>query len=151
MWSIPDLIRDQNDVRQFATQIEQANEVVGGTCAVLPARGFRQAGACGDAGYANTAALKVLDEQGITVIVPSQDQARHTPRGAFDKSEFVYDAAQDCHRCPAGEILRYRKTDVQAGRKTYLITHPSICHCCVFWGACTQANPGLDPGHCQAA
>jgi transposase len=127
-----DVVNDQNDVRQFANQIEQANEVVGGTCAV----------ACGDAGYANTAVLKVLDEQGITVIVPSQDQARHTPRGAFDKSEFVYDAAQDCYRCPAGEILRYRKTDVQAGKKTYQITDPLICHRCEFFGACTQAKQG---------
>jgi len=68
--------------------------------------------------------------------------ARHTPRGAFDKSEFVYGAAQDCYRCPAGEILRYRKTDVQAGKKTYQITDPLICHRCEFFGACTQAKQG---------
>jgi hypothetical protein len=127
-----DVVSDQNDVQQFANQIEQANEVMGGACAV----------ACGDAGYANTQELKRLLEQDITVIVPSQDQARRTPRGPFDKDKFVYDAHQDCYRCPAGNVLRYRKTDIRAGQKTYQITHASICRGCESWGVCTRAKQG---------
>jgi transposase len=127
-----DVVSDQNDVQQFAHQIEQANEVVGGVCAV----------ACADAGYANTEELKRLSEQEITVIVPSQDQARRTPRGPFDRDKFVYDAPQDCYRCPAGNVLGYRRTDLRAGRNVYRITHASICHGCASWGVCTRAKRG---------
>jgi hypothetical protein len=127
-----DVVNDQNDVGQFRVQVEQANEALEQPCAV----------ACGDAGYANTSELKLLDAQGILVIVPSQDQARRIPLGPFGKDKFVYDVERDWYRCPAGEILRYRKTDVRAGRKTYQITHPSICHRCAFFGACTRAKHG---------
>jgi hypothetical protein len=127
-----DVVNDQNDVGQLAAQIESANAVVGGRCAV----------ACGDAGYANTQVLKQLAAKNITPIVPSQDQARRRPRGAFDKTRFIYEAGQDQYRCPAGEILRYRKTDHGARQRTYLITHPSICHRCASFGECTRAKQG---------
>ena len=127
-----DVVNDQNDVGQLAAQIESANAVVGGRCAV----------ACGDAGYANTQVLKQLATQNITPIVPSQDQARRRPRGAFDKTRFIYEAGQDQYRCPAGEILRYRKTDHGARQRTYLITHPSLCHRCASFGECTRAKQG---------
>jgi hypothetical protein len=127
-----DVVTDPNDRGQFKVQIEQANGVVGRKCEV----------ACGDAGYASTEELKEIDAQGITVIVPSQDQVRRKPRGPFSKDKFIYDSEQDCYLCPEGQVLRYRKTDVKAGQKVYQITHLSICHGCRFFGECTKAKQG---------
>ncbi len=129
-----DVVTDQNDLRQLGPQITAANAVVEERCVV----------ACGDAGYANTNEMIRLEAQGITPIVPSQDQARRRParRGGFDKSRFVYDAVWDEYRCPAGQRLRYRKTDHRAQTRTYLITHPSICHQCESLGRCTRAAQG---------
>lgn len=127
-----DVVTDRNDLRQLGTQITAANAVVEGRCAV----------ACGDAGYANTTEMLHLEGQAITPVVPSQRQARRRPAGPFDKSQYVYDAARDEYRCPAGQILRYRKTDRGAGKRTYMITHPSICHQCESFGRCTQAAQG---------
>jgi transposase len=127
-----DVVTDTNDRAQFKTQIEQANGVLGKKCEV----------ACGDAGYASTQELKEIDGQGIMVIVPSQDQARRKPPGPFSKDKFIYDPERDCYVCPEGQVLRYRKTDLKAGQKTYQITHFSICHGCRFFGECTKAKQG---------
>ncbi|MEW6686944.1 MAG: transposase [Candidatus Edwardsbacteria bacterium] len=64
-----DVVNESNDLNQFANQIEQANQTLGKKCNT----------ACGDAGYADTEELKKIDEQDITVIVPSQKQAHHRP------------------------------------------------------------------------
>lgn len=127
-----DVVTDQNDLGQLETQVTAANAVVEGRCAV----------ACADAGYANTAALMQLDKQGITPVVPSKQQARRRAAGPFDKSRFAYDAARDEYRCPAGQTLRYRKTDRGAGTRIYRITQPSVCHQCVSFGVCTRAAQG---------
>jgi len=59
-----------SDVNQFAEQIQQANETMNKLCEV----------GCADAGYADTAELKNIDEQGIKVVVPSQRQALRMTR-----------------------------------------------------------------------
>jgi transposase len=127
-----EVVTDKNDLNQFKSQVEQANEVLEKQCKV----------ACGDAGYASIQELKPLDQDGITVIVPSQDQVRRKPPGPFSKDRFVYDPERDCYVCPEGQELRYRKTDVKAGKKTYQITQPTICHKCPNWGVCTKAKQG---------
>jgi transposase len=127
-----DVVTDANDCTQFKVQIEEANGVVGRKCKV----------ACGDAGYASTQELKGIDEQGIRVIVPSQDQARRKPPRPFSKGNFMYDSERDCYVCPEGQVLRYRKTDLKAGQRVYQITHFSICHGCRFFGECTKAKQG---------
>lgn len=127
-----DVVNDNNDVRQFRNQIEQADKVLEGRCRV----------ACGDAGYACTEELKAIDKQGIEVIVPSQDQARKKPLGPFGKDKFIYDRKRDCYICPEGQVLRYRKTDFKTRQKTYQVTHPSICQRCQNFGECTKAKQG---------
>ena len=127
-----DVVNDNNDVRQFRDQIEQADKVLEARCRV----------ACGDAGYACTEELKAIDEQGIKVIVPSQDQVRKKPLGPFGRDKFVYDRKRDCYLCPEGQVLRYRKTDFKTRQRTYQVTHPSICHRCRNFGECTKAKQG---------
>ena len=74
-------VSDTNDARQFARQIEQANELLEEPCNT----------ACADAGYADTDELEKIDRKGITVIVPSQRQALHEGEKPFSKSHFTYD------------------------------------------------------------
>lgn len=125
-------VSETSDVNQFAEQIQRANETLNKPCEV----------ACGDAGYADTAELKKIDEQGIKVVVPSQRQALHEEEGAFTKSQFRYDKEQDCYFCPEEKKLSYVGTDKTTGNRHYKITNPKLCQACVHYGQCTSAKSG---------
>jgi transposase len=125
-------VQEATDVNQFASQIDQANEVLEEPCKV----------ACADAGYADTEELQKIDDQQIKVIVPSQRQALHEEEGPFSKSHFRYDKEQNCYWCPEGHRLRYDWTDKKSGKRYYQITNGKICGCCVHYGQCTSAKKG---------
>lgn len=127
-----DVVAESNDLNQFANQIEQANDVLGKKCN----------NACADAGFANTDELKKIDEQGITVIVPSQKQAHDTEPGEYDKERFKYDAGNDCYICPQGQTLKYSFIDHEKNHRIYQITDKTICLACKSYGACTKAKDG---------
>lgn len=50
-----DVVNENNDIHQFADQIEQANETLG----------KKRQTACADAGYASVEELEKIDKQGI--------------------------------------------------------------------------------------
>jgi len=60
-----DVGSENNDLSQFANQIDQANNTLGKKCET----------ACADSGYADTDELEKIDKEEIKVIVPSQRQA----------------------------------------------------------------------------
>jgi hypothetical protein len=121
-----------SDVNQFAEQIDQANTVLNKPCAV----------ACADAGYADSAELKKIDEQGIKVVVPSQRQALHQEEKPFSKSHFRYDKEKDCYFCPEQNELPYEFTDKKRGKKYYRISESRLCQGCVHFGKCTSNKNG---------
>lgn len=125
-----DVVSENNDVNQFANQIEQANETLGKKCDT----------ACADSGYANTEQLKQIDEQDIKVIVPSQRQASKKEPEEFDKERFNYNSAKDRYICPEGHKLIYEGTDGKT--KRYKITKSSICRQCSCFGKCTKSPHG---------
>jgi len=125
-------VQEATDVNQFASQIDQANDVLEKSCEV----------ACADAGYADTQELQKIDTKGIKVVVPSQRQALHEEEGPFSKSHFRYDQEQDCYWCPEGQRLSYVGTDKGSGKRHYQITHRKICQGCVHYGQCTEAKKG---------
>jgi transposase len=126
-------VSETSDVNQLAEQIEQANEALNKPCEV----------ACADAGYADTAELKKLDDQGMKVVVPSQRQAlRKKEEKPFSKSQFRYDQEKDGYVCPEGKQLSYEFTDKKRGKKYYRISHPGFCHSCVHYGKCTSNQKG---------
>lgn len=125
-----DVVNENNDIHQFANQIEQAHEVLGKKCLT----------ACGDAGYADVNELEKIDSQGVKVIVPSAKQAEKVKRSdPFDKAHFKYDKSNDCYICPEGEVLGYSHTEAQKGKMTYRVGG-SACRKCKFFKECT-ANP----------
>lgn len=125
-------VSDVNDRKQFALQIDQANDVLGNPCKT----------ACADAGYADTDELEKIDSQKITVIVPSQRQAQHQEEGPFSKSHFTYDKALDCYVCPEGHLLMFRGIEKNKNHLRYQIRNKKICHACQHYGQCTQAKDG---------
>lgn len=125
-----DVVAENNDVYQFAGQIDQANETLGKKCAV----------ACADSGYANTEQLKQIDLQDIRVIVPSQRQASKKEPEEFDKERFDYNPKKDCYICPRGHKLIYQGDDGKT--KRYKIAKSSICRRCGYFGKCTKSSSG---------
>ena len=127
-----DVVNESNDVNQFAHQIEQANQTLGHNCS----------NACADAGYSDIQELKKIDDQHITVIVPSQKQAHDREVKPFDKEPFHYDEQNDRYICPQGYPLSYVYLDKDRNHKVYQITDKSLCLQCQHFGACTKAKYG---------
>jgi len=127
-----DVVADNNDLNQFSSQVNQANETLDKPCQ----------SACADAGYANTDDLKTIHDQNIRVVVPSQKQAGKPSTNPFDKAKFTYDSANDCYVCPEGQQLSYRSTNQEKNTKKYLATSPATCRACPHFGVCTTSPQG---------
>ena len=127
-----DVVSENNDLNQFAKQIDQANEVLEKKCDT----------ACADSGYANTDELQKIDKQKIKVVVPSQRQASRKEPKPFHKSNFQYDSEKDCYICPEGHFLTYRRTNKREQNKVYIISEKTICKQCPHWGVCTKSQQG---------
>ena len=125
-------VSDTNDARQFALQVDQANDVLDSSCKV----------ACADAGYSDVGELEKIDEKNITVIVPSQKQALHHPKeNPFDKSHFIYDPGTDTYTCPEGHGLRLSFTKSR-GKRQYRMVDSNDCRRCPHLGRCTKSPRG---------
>ena len=124
-----DVVNENNDLHQFAEQIEQANETLEKNCKI----------ACADSGYADINELEKIDAQDIKVIVPSSRQISRKEPGAFDRSCFQYDHEHDSYICPQGHVLKYSSTNLQKRHKVYRIGGSACKKCCHF-GVCTT-NP----------
>jgi transposase len=127
-----DVVNESNDVNQFAHQIEQANQTLGHNCT----------NACADAGYSDIRELKKIDDQHITVIVPSKEQVHDKGVKPFDKEQFSYDGDQDCYICPQRHVLRYVYFCKDKNHRVYQITDKSLCLECPHFGLCTKAKYG---------
>lgn len=125
-----DVVSENNDVNQFANQIEQANETLGKKCDT----------ACADSGYASTEQLKQIDRQDIKVIVPSQRQASKKEPEEFSKERFNYNPEKDCYICSKRHKLTYAGSDGKT--KRYKIIKSSICRRCSCFGKCTKSPGG---------
>ncbi|MEE9912684.1 MAG: IS1182 family transposase, partial [Deltaproteobacteria bacterium] len=125
-------VGDSNDSKQFARQIDQANEILPTPCQI----------ACADAGYSNTQELAKIDQQKIKVIVPTQRQALHEEPRPFGKDCFTYDAKQDCYICPEGHKLRYSHTYTVSRRRQYRMANKRHCYNCPHYGECTTSERG---------
>jgi len=125
-----DVVSENNDLNQFASQINQANQILGKKCKT----------ACADSGYATTDQLEKIDQQGIKVIVPSQRQARKGEPHEFAKERFTYDPKNDGYICPEGHKLTLSSTNKK--NKTYIISDKRTCLVCPHYGICTRSKTG---------
>jgi transposase len=125
-----DVVSENNDLNQFASQINKANQILGKKCKTAVA----------DSGYATTEELEKIDQQGIKVIVPSQRQARKGEPHEFAKERFTYDPKNDCYICPPGHKLIFYCFNEK--NKAYMISDKKTCLACPHYGICTKAKKG---------
>jgi transposase len=133
---------DAIDYRQLDAALKRCQEKVGG----LP----QQVIADGD--YTNHASVQAAAAHGVDFYGSWQNSWRAAERdacgrrGPFVSSAFVYDAAQDCFTCPAGEKLLRRRAVIQRGHgvRTHVYRAPKqACCACALRDQC--APPGARP------
>ena len=126
-----DVVNENNDLHQFSEQVEQASETLG----------KKPRTACADSGYSDINELEKVDRQDIKVVVPSARQAAEKEPAPFDRCNFKYDHDSDSYICPAGKILKCRRTNIDRRRKEYL-ADAAVCKKCVNFGLCTNSHSG---------
>ena len=95
--------------------------------------------AVADRGYFNSPEILECHEAGITVTLPKPMTSGAKSEGRFGKQDFVYIAAEDIYRCPAGERLTYRMTGEENGKlmRRYWTT---ACPKCPLKSKCTTGS-----------
>jgi hypothetical protein len=103
------------------------------------ATGVRELTAIADRGYFKGEEILACEAAGVTPLVPKPLTSGAKADGRFGKQDFVYDAGEDFYRCPAGEKLTWRYSNVEAGRKlhNYWTTK---CAGCALKSKCTPAK-----------
>jgi transposase len=114
------------DRHQLANMAEQAREEMG----------VETLDAVADRGYYEGGEIKSCEDAGITVTLPKPQTSGAKAEGRFGKQDFVYIAADDVYRCPAGERLTYRCASVEDG-KTIRRYWTSACKRCALKDQCT--------------
>lgn len=120
-----DVVSQNNDSKQFANQLKQANAILTEPCKT----------GCADAGYTDYETLSHIDYDQTDVIVPSQTTPSKTASHPFDKSRFVYNETDDCYLCPAGHRLTGKGIDAKKHSRIYYAG--SVCRSCKHFGHCT--------------
>jgi len=89
-----------------------------------------------DRGYYEGAEIMACEAAGITVTLPKPLTSGAKAAGRFGKQDFVYVAAEDVYRCPAGERLTYRCQSEEDG-KTIRRYWTGTCKTCALKAQCT--------------
>ncbi len=90
-------------------------------------------------GYYNSTKIKACDDAGIAVTLPKPMTSGSKADGRFGKQDFVYDAAEDVYRCPAGGKLIYRMSSEEGG-KIMRRYWTNACPKCPLKSKCTTGN-----------
>ena len=120
-----DVVAENNDSKQFANQLEQANEVLDEPCQA----------ACADAGYADYETLNAVNLDQTDVIVAPQTSSKQTKDNPFDKSHFTYHESGDTFTCPEGHSLTCKGFDSK--KHSYSYYGGAVCRTCKHFGQCT--------------
>jgi len=120
-----DVVAENNDSKQFANQLEQANAVLDEPCKA----------ACADAGFADYETLRTVDLDQTDVIVAPQTSSTPATDHPFDKSYFTYNASEDTYTCPAGHRLTCKGIDSK--KHSYSYYGGAVCRACKHLGQCT--------------
>jgi transposase len=92
-----EVVNDGNDAGQLHAMAKAAKQALA----------VETLTALADVGYFNGAELMACEEDGILAYVPPVERSgRLLAQGRFTHADFVYDAATDAYRCPAGAPLR---------------------------------------------
>jgi transposase len=92
-----------------------------------------------DRGYFKGEEILACEETGITPLVPKPLTSGAKAEGRFGKQDFIYSAAEDEYRCPAGQRLTWRFNNVEHGL-TLRHYWTSACANCSIKRQCTTGK-----------
>jgi Transposase DDE domain len=92
-----------------------------------------------DRGYYEGEEILACETVGITVTLPKPMTSSGEAAGRFGKQDFIYVAADDVYRCPAGERLTHRYTNEEDG-KTLRRYWTTACQACALKAQCTPGK-----------
>lgn len=117
------------DRRQLSRMAQQAKAAMGAKALT----------AIADRGYYSGDEVVACEAAGITPIVSKPMTSGARFEGRFDKEDFIFDAATDEYRCPAGSRLKWRFARVERGQ---LINRywSSDCPHCAIKAKCTPSD-----------
>lgn len=95
--------------------------------------------AIADRGYFNGREILACHEAGIAALVPKTKTSNAKADGRFDKADFIYDAAKNEFRCPAGQALIWRFSSVEEGMTNHRYWS-SNCKDCALKDRCTPSQ-----------
>jgi hypothetical protein len=93
-----DVTNNGSDRDQLSGMAKKARTAIGTTTLT----------AIADRGYFNGKEILACHEAGITALVPKTKTSNAKFDGRFDKADFIYEAAKNEYRCPAGQALIWR-------------------------------------------
>src|SRR5512144_1913256 len=116
---VHDVINVGNDRSQLARMAKETKAALG----------MQNLDVVADRGYFNSPEILACHKAGITVTLPKPMTSGAKADGRYGRQDFVYIAAEDVYRCPAGERLTYRYTNEEAGKvlRRYWTTARSKC------------------------
>jgi len=103
------------------------------------AMGVEHLTALADRGYFKSQEILACHEAGIAAIVPKSATSGAKAEGRFDRADFIYDAAANEYRCPAGQRLIWRFASVQNGLTLHRYWS-SHCPRCAIKDQCTPSE-----------
>ena len=118
-----------NDRTQLARMAEQARE----------ATGIEDLTVVADRGYFKGEEILACEQAGITTYVPKPLTSNSKAEGRLGKQDFVYVPENNEYRCPAGQSLIYRYTNLEAGLTTHAYWS-SRCQQCPIKAQCTNLS-----------
>ena len=124
-----EVITDGVDRDQLSRIAEQAQQATGGKELTVVA----------DRGYFKGEQILQCEQAGVIPIVPKTLTSNSLADGRFDKQDFIYIAADDQYRCPAGQRAIKRFTTVEAGL-TLDVYWSSACPRCAIKARCTTSD-----------
>ena len=119
-----------NDRAQLARMAKKAKETLG----------VDELEAVADRGYFNGEEILACEEAGVAVILPKPMTSGAKAEGRFGKQDFVYLPDEDVYRCPAGQLLSYRFSNVEKSMTLRHYWSAAACQACAIKAQCTKAK-----------
>jgi hypothetical protein len=124
-----DVVTEGVDRDQLAGIAEQARQAIGA----------KELAVVADRGYFKSEQILECTNAGITPLVPKPLTSNSRAEGRFDKQDFIYIAADDEYRCPAGERARWRFTTIENALTIHKYWS-SACPRCPIRSRCTTGE-----------
>ena len=103
------------------------------------ATGVRELTAIADRGYFKGEEILACEAAGVMPLVPKPLTSGAKADGRFGKQDFVYDPGEDVYRCPAGETLTWRHSNVEEGLTPHCYW-TTKCTACALKSRCTLSK-----------